>query len=73
MVADAKPGRGAPHATHADPTETSQLIARDGPAAVPPVAPPGMHSPDEPLAPLATRWPHVEAELVRRRAFSRRR
>ena len=70
MIADVKPTRGPREVT---PSDGSEPGPGDGPVVEPPAAPPAIESNDEPLAPMATRWPHTEAALARKRALSRRR
>jgi len=73
MVASVKPARGSHDATPTDPTDKSEPVPGDAPTVDPLVARPVVYSTGDPLVPLATRWPHIEAELVRKRAHSRRR
>ena len=72
MIVDAKRARGSLEATPSSPT-ADEPVADDDSASRPRVARPAIDPASEPLTPLATRWPHIEADLVRKRALSRRR
>jgi hypothetical protein len=72
MVADVEPAGGVAPCDPRQPTDWSESVPGDGPAVDPPEARPAIYR-DDPLAPLATGWPHIEAALVRKQALSRRR
>lgn len=66
MVADVKPRKVS---TDAVPAEAGGPMSDDGLVTPRPTIDPRFRQ----LARLASRWPHIEAELVRRRALWRRR
>ena len=74
MVVDVKPAKGSLDATPSEVTDASEPGPSEG--AVTPrrqVVRPAIDPRHDPLAHLATRWPHIEAEVVRRQALARRR
>jgi len=74
MVADVRPTNGSLDAPPSEPTDTSEPVPGDE-AATPrqQAARPAIDSARQPLARLAARWPHIEAEVVRRHALARHR